>query len=147
MATLGVVTGVGVLRSGVTLMARVLGNAGTPITQASLSTLTYTIRDLTAGTTITSAQSLTIASVIYDSLQQSDPRWTKDDADNLGPDDRHGYNLLAVIPASHFTAVDVDSDTKQITAHRYRVDLLFTPVTGQAWIQPFEFTAVPTWTS
>lgn len=133
MKTLGIVTGVGALGSGHTLMARILGNAGTPITQATLSGITYTIRDLTAQTTVASAQALTVSSVVYDSLQQEDPRWDLDAA---------GYNFLAVIPASWFTDYDVDEDTGVVTSHRYQVDVEFTPVSGQPFVQSFQFQAV-----
>jgi len=146
--TLGVVTGVGILRSGITLLARIRGQDGRLITQASLSSITFTVRDVTTSTTITSAQALTISSVIFDSLQQSDPRWDKDDADNLGSDGSHGYNFRATIPASNFTAVDVDSDPvppapDRVTAHRFQCDVKFTPASGEAFFQPFSFTGIP----
>lgn len=135
------------LNSGVTLMARVRGNGGGLITRASLSTITYTVRDLTNATTIASAQSLTVASVVFDSLQQADPRWSRDSAAYPGGDSTHGFNFLATIPASHFDDVTVDSSTYDVTSHRYRVDVKFTPTSGEAFIIPFEFTALATWTA
>ena len=142
---LGVVTGIGVCGSGHTLMGRILGNSGVPITQASLASIAYAVRDLTAGTTITSGVALTISSVVFDSLQQADPRWTKDSASSVGEDGRYGYNFLATLPATLFTAFDVDADTEEVTTHRYQVDVTFTPASGQPFRQAFQFPAVPTW--
>lgn len=145
MKTLGVVTGVGVCNSGVTLMARILGNAGTPITQASLSAITYTVRDITGQTTIAQDTALTISSVVYDSLQQSDPRWDLDDSSNPGADNAWGYNFLAVIPAADFASYTVNADTSEVTPHRYQVDVEFTPTSGQKFVQAFQFLGVPTY--
>jgi len=130
-------------------MARIRGGAsGALITQASLSSISFTVRDLTDAETITSAQSLTVASVVYDDLQQSDFRWNQDSAATPGLDGAYGYNFLATIPASHFAQLDVRAESPfTVMSHRYRVDVLFTPTSGQAWIVPFEFTALATWTS
>lgn len=139
---LPVVTGVASLNSGVTLMARVLGQPGTPITQASLSTITYAVSDLTTGVNLSKGNPLTISAVVFDALVQNDPRWTKDTAKAPGADGLAGYNFLATIPATAFTAKDIDAVSLLLRSHRYRVDVLFTPITGQPWVQAFEFTAV-----
>lgn len=135
-----VITGVGPARSGVTLMARVTGNNGQPITQASLSTITYTVTNLGTGVEA-AAVSLTIASVVFDNLQQGNPRWTVDSADAPGEDGRHGYNFLATIPASDFPAATAATTTP--AAIRYQVDVRFVPTSGEAFIGVFQFTALP----
>lgn len=150
--TLGIVTGTGILRSGATCIARVRGQTGQLITQASLSAIVYAVRDLTAGSTIVSAQALTISTVVFDSLVQNDPRWDKDSAARPGKDGAYGYNFLAVIPATNFTAVDVGAGTGvlspyAVTPHRYQIAIKFTPISGQVFIQPFEFTSLPVWES
>lgn len=145
MKTLGVVTGVGVCNSGVTVMARIMGNVGTPITQATLSGITYTVRDITAQTTVAQDVALTISQVVWDSLQQADPRWDLDDADNLGADGRYGYNFAATIPAAKFASYTVDSDTGNVTPHRYQIDIEFTPASGERFVQAFQFLGVPTY--
>jgi len=108
------------------------------------------VRDMTTGTTIAAAQSLTITSVIFDSLVQNDPRWDKDSADYPGRDGTWGYNFLATIPATHFANVDVAAGSGvlapyAITSHRYQIAVLFTPVSGQPFVQPFEFDSIPDW--
>jgi hypothetical protein len=39
----------------------------------------------------------------------------------------------------------VASATKIVTSHRYQVDVKFVPVSGQQFIQPFQFLAIPEW--
>lgn len=127
----GVITGTVVAKSGVTLMARVLGNNGRPITRASLSAITYHVYNVTDAEDVSSGSgSLTIADVVFDDLQQNDPRWTKDAADLPGSDGRWGYNFLATLPASLFTA----------GGDRIQVDIKITPVSGEPFVQPFQFT-------
>lgn len=146
MQPIGVVTGTAILNSGVTLLARILGNSGIPITRASLSSISYTVRDLTTPETVATGQALTISSVVYDDLQQSDPRWDKDSEDEPGRDGRWGYNFAAVIPAAHFTSYTVGSYSPYpVTGHRYQVDVKFVPASGQPFVQPFQFTALPTY--
>lgn len=101
------------------LMARVLGNAGTAITQASLTAINlyvYRTSDLT--TDLASGASLTIASVVYDTLQTADPRWTEDST---------GYNFLYLLPTT-YTGV----------ACRLRVEIKFTPSSGAAFWDVWE---------
>jgi hypothetical protein len=145
--SIGVVTGLTISKSGWTISGRLAGQLGTLITQASLSSITYNVRDLTAGTNVTAAPvSLTIASVVFDSLQQNDPRWDKDSATAPGKDGRWGFNFLAVIPAVNFTAYDVLSVAPfTVTPHRFAVDVEFTPVTGEKFRQSWQSTPVPTW--
>lgn len=148
----GVITGTGILRSGVTCLARVRGNSGALITRASLSTIAYAVRDLTNATTITSAQSITINNDVFNDLQQNDPRWDRDSANAPGPDGSHGYNFRTVIAASRFTNVDVAASSgvmapNEPTVHKYQIAITFTPTTGEAWIVPFEAYMQSVWVS
>ena len=125
-------------RTGVTLLARVAGNAGVPVTQASLTSVQYALTDLgtPAGSNpVTGAlTALTISSVIFDQLQQSDPRWSRDSAASPGPDGLWGYNFLATLASTLFTSTN-----------RQHVDVVFTPLTGQPFRQPFEWTPIATY--
>lgn len=107
--------------AGASLMARVLGNAGTAITQASLSSISYKVFDLHGDTPTTATQTgtLTISAVVYDTLQTSDPRWTVDTT---------GYNFLYTAPASWFPDAP----------RTYRVELKFTPATGEVFWLVYE---------
>ena len=113
-----IITGNAVENSGVTLLARLLGNGGTPVTQASLASIAYTVTDLNQGTVIVTGSALTISQVIFDTLQLA-PVWTKDAV---------GYNFLAALPGSLFTN---GGDT-------YQVDVVFTPVTGNPFRQSWQ---------
>ena len=105
-----IITGVVVSYSGVTLTARLLGNAGEPIVQADVSSIAYTVRDLTAGSTTTASTALTpVSAYVYNSLQLDNPRWDVDSIHVPGPDRRYGYNFLATLGASLFTAFDVEA--------------------------------------
>ena len=103
--------------SGATIMSRSYLNSGSAITQATISTLTYKVFDLssTAPTTATSTGSFTVASVVFDTLQ-TDAIWTADST---------GYNFKAAMTAASFP----DGDRV------YRVEVKFTPSSGQAWYQ------------
>lgn len=133
MSTIAPITGIIVMRSGATCMARLVGNQGTLITQASLSAAVYTINDLTTGLQVLAETSLVVANVIFNSLQQNDPRWDKDSQANPGRDGRWGYNFLAVIPAVNFANPD-----------KFQIDVEFTPVTGEEFVVPFIATAIKT---
>lgn len=140
------ITGVATIKSGVTLMARVRGNAGSLITQASFSSISFTVRDLTNGTTIVSGVALTISSVVFNTLQQGDPSWDKDSSINLGKDGSYGYNFKTTIPAVHFSNYDVGTTQPfDVRPHRFRVDVEMIPVTGEKFRIPFEFGTIPTW--
>lgn len=117
-------------KSGVTLMARIVGANGEPITQASLSSITYTVTD-TTDTDTQSTGTLTISSVVFNDLQQQDRRWTADSQARPGRDGRWGYNFRATLPASIMTLT-----TKQ------QADVKFTPVSGEVFFVPFAWTPV-----
>lgn len=123
------------LHSGAALYARVTNSAGTNITQASLTSVAYQVRNLTRQTS-GAKTALVIASVIFDSLQTGEG-WSEVDGT--------GYNFATVIPASEF-AQDPNADPSVID-HRFQVDVLFTPASGQPFVVPFQFTAKPTWIS
>lgn len=142
-ATLGIITGVTIYGSAWTCMGRILGNLGTIITQASLSSITYTVRDMTLATTTTAA-GVTISTSVFDSLQQNNPRWSKDNANHLGYDGRHGYNFLFVVPASRFTVFDVGAAAipsalePRVIPHLFQVDFRFVPQSGEPFVQPYQ---------
>lgn len=114
--------------TGVTLLARIVGNDGELVTQASITSIAYTVWDLTTDESVATSTSLTVATVVFDSLQ-TDAVWTKDTADEPGPDDRAGYNFKATIPAATITP---DGD-------RFQIDVKFTPASGQPFVLTFQF--------
>lgn len=131
----GTVTGYGIGGSGLPIKLRVQNLAGSNITQATLSTITYSVRDMTAredkGT-----GTLTIASVVYDTLQ-TDSTWTEDNT---------GYNFAWTVPAS-LTGFEPDGDYPRddVPPHEFAVDLLFTPSSGEAFKVPVRVEMQATW--
>jgi hypothetical protein len=117
--SLGVILGVSTAKSGVTLACMIAGNAGTPITQATLSSIAWKVtRYQVDGKTVdlaTGSGSLTISAVVFDTPQTTDPRY--DIAD--------GYNFLATLPASAF----------QVGGYRHRIAITFVPVSGEQFTQ------------
>lgn len=146
MSQVGIITGIVTAGSGVTIMARIRGVNGSLITQASLSTITYAIRDLTDGAT-DSTGSLTISSVVFDSLQQASDRWTISSADTPHQKDKsYGYNFLAEFAASLFTDFDVGAASPyDVTPHVFEIDIKFTPASGQPFVLAAKFTPIPTY--
>lgn len=126
------------------LLARIVGQSGQPITQASLSSIAYTVSDLTAWLSAGTG-TFTISSTVFDALQQADPRWTVDSAMNPGPDGAWGYNFAAVVPAADFPATALTPDAVLAAPHRYQCDVTFTPVSGEQFRVPFRWTPVPVW--
>lgn len=104
------------------LMARIVGNDGSYITQATISTITYKVIDTSDGTVVVSNGSMTVASVVFDTMQ-SDSRWELDDV---------GYNFRAEIAGASFPS----------SGRVYRVEVLFTPSSGSAFIVVFDLTSV-----
>lgn len=99
---------VGFEDNSVFVMARILGHAGVNITQASLTSIACKVYD---GTTEVAAPAVVVADSVFDALQTSDPRWTKDAT---------GYNFAFTVPASAFPSGD----------KVYLVKFTFDPVTG-----------------
>lgn len=99
--------------SGLYLMARVKGNAGTNITQGTIASIALKVYDRTADNEEVYSAALTVSAVVFNTLQTGalDPRWTKD---------IHGYNFGAAVPASAFAT----------GGHTYRVEVVFTPSSG-----------------
>lgn len=117
--------------SGAVLMARATGNSGAAVTQASLSSITYKVFDASSTTPYTAIASgtLTIGSVIFDTLQTGAP-WTADST---------GYNFLWTAPASAFANLSSGLNPDQ---HTYRVEILFTPTSGEVFWAVFELTGL-----
>jgi hypothetical protein len=105
-----------------TLLARVYGTAGTPITQATCSSIAYSITDTTTNT-VADSGSLTISAVIYDTLQ-TDAIWTKDAT---------GYNFKWTPSATYLSAPGVT----------YAVEATITTTTSAKIQVPFALTTVP----
>lgn len=97
--------------TGLVLMARVLGASGAVVTQATLDSITAKVLDRDDDSLVATL-TVTIADVVFDTLQTADPRWTADTV---------GYNFLHAIPATA-----LPSPNKE-----YRVGYLFTPSSGQ----------------
>lgn len=120
---------------GATIMARIIGNDAANITQASLTTITYSVFDLDSATPETpvsghDAQALTVANVVFNALQTGDARW----ADAGG--DLTGFNFLHAIAATAFPS-----------AHRYAIEYLFNPASGENFWHVVEAIARPVRTS
>lgn len=125
-------------------MARLRGNNGQLVTQASFSTITYQVTNLQSGT-IAGSGSLAPASVLLNSLVQYDPRWTRDSAGQLGSDGSFGYNFLAQLPGASIFNVTPPAAPPLTPAPAaiYQIDVVFTPVSGEAFRMSFQAPAVP----
>lgn len=102
-------------------LARVLNWAGAAITQASTTSISRTITNLTTGVVTQTATALTIATAVYDTYQTG-AIWTVDST---------GYNFYDAIGAALFlTAGNV-----------YRVEYLVTPASGGVFRIVYNVTA------
>ena len=106
--------------SGFAWMARVKGNDAALVTQGDLSSIAYSVYDLDAPSEDPETGTLTIALVVFDTLQ-TDARWTKDAT---------GYNFRW----------DVSPTLLATGGHRYRFEVKFTPTTGD----PFHLVGIIT---
>lgn len=123
---------------GVTLMSRILGNAGTAITQASISTLTLKVFECTSEADALNAVgdevvgvggSLTVSTHVYDTLQTAVP-WNS-------TEDAVGYNFRYDAPVTCLP-----------TGGRwYRFEFKFTPASGAAFWERVVVFADPVATS
>jgi len=101
--------------SGVFLMHRILNSAGNNAQQSDVSSIAYSTSLESAPDTEVASGSLTVANVIFDSLQEaSGPRWKRDNT---------GYNFLWEAPASIFPT----GGTTVI------VVITFTPASGEVF--------------
>lgn len=107
-------------------MARIQGADTSYITQATTSAITVAVFK-NANAVATYTASLTVADVVYDSLQ-TDARWSKDST---------GYNWRFPVVASVFDAGDAT----------YRLEFKFTPTTGSQYWVIYEIDTVEVFTS
>lgn len=113
---------------GATNMARLKAD-GANVTQSVISSISYSVFDLdgsSPGTAVDSG-SLTVANVIFDTLQ-TDGRWTADDT---------GYNFRHTIGASTLAEGN----------RRYLVEYIFTPSSAEVFPAVFELHTKPLRTS
>lgn len=97
--------------SGVRWMARILGQSGSAIVQADVSSIVYSVYDKSDTTAATATGTLTVSDVIYNALQ-TDSRWGKDTT---------GYNFGWNVPASIFATGN----------KTYRIEVKITPASGE----------------
>lgn len=140
-----VITGVVPARTGVTLLARLLGNAGTPVTQASLTSIGYTVTDTTNGLAVGTG-TFTVSASVFNGLQVNDPRWTFDTALSPGRDGLTGYNFLATLPASLFAVTALTAAPaapwQPVQPRTFQADVAFTPVSGERFTVVFRWQEV-----
>ena len=98
--------------SGASIMARVRNPSGLLIQQNTITSISLKYRRKRGTGAITSSN-LTVADVVFDTLQ-TDSRWSKDST---------GYNFRWDAPASVFAEGD----------GQYGIDFLFTPTSGAAY--------------
>lgn len=111
---------------GAAMMARIAGNDGEYITQASISAIVCTIKNARTQAAI-STPAVVVATSVFDTLQ-TDSRWTEDST---------GYNFLHTVPATSFASGDTI----------YRVEYKFTPASGEVFWVVFEASALGVLTS
>lgn len=107
--------------SGATFLARVVGHDGVAVLQAGVSSIAAKVFDESNSDTEVFSGTLTVSSVIFDTLQ-TDARWTRD---------TDGYNFRH----------DMDGTVFSTAGHRYRVEYKFTPTSGAAFFVLFEVVA------
>lgn len=115
-----------------TLLARVVGADGAPLTRASIASARYTVsllddRDPDAATPVLghTAVTVSVASLIFDTLQNDD-LW---DVDTLGYNFKHVLNVLTH-PAF------------AIAGRKYRIAFELTPPSGQIVLVRFRVYAI-----
>ncbi len=106
-----------------TVMARLLGNDGENIAQADFDNINASVWDTTDTSTPTlDNASLTISSVVSDTLVTDDDRW---DVDTIG------YNFVYTVPASAFPN----------GGRVYRMEVKFDPTSGDDWFMVVDITS------
>ena len=131
----GIIQGSGISTSATALTLRVLNYQGQPLTQSLTSSVSIVITDLTLQASGPQT-SLAVSSVVYNSLQgpAQDATWTIDSI---------GYNFKYVVPASMLAFVPSYNYNGQVVPHVFRADVEFIDTSGNKWVQPFQFSAVP----
>ena len=112
--------------TGITCMARIMGDDATAITQATTSAITVAVFK-NSNTSATYTASLTVADVIFDAYQ-TDARWSYDAT---------GYNFRYACVSSIFA----DGDAT------YRVEFKFTPTVGSQYFVIYKVDTVEVFTS
>lgn len=121
-ATNNIIFGRANAKSGCPIFARIQNvNTGAYLTQASLSSISYKITDLTLQAMV-ATRTLTIGSVIFDTLQTADSRWTQDAT---------GYNFAYTIPAADLTFAASEDATLNPVLHSFQVDIQFVLASGE----------------
>jgi len=100
------------------LMARLVGYDAANVEQADISAISYTVYDILDLDTEVNGSTLTVADVIFDTLQ-TDSRWTKDTT---------GYNFRHQLPAA---AIPTGSKV-------YTVQYKFTDTSGAFFYLEFQ---------
>jgi hypothetical protein len=118
-------------------------STGALITQSSVSAITYVIQDLTLATQIGSG-TLTVASVVFNALQQSDARWTQDSATLLGSDGLYGYNFAWQVPGANFVFTPAYDLQGNPIAHLFKIDVKFVFADGSKLELDHRITVDPT---
>lgn len=91
-------------------LAQIQGLDGVYIHQADVTSIAYTVYDLTNASAVVGTGTLTVASVVYDAMQ-TDDIWERDTI---------GYNFKTIIPASRFPNA----------SRRYLLNIAFTLASG-----------------
>lgn len=107
--------------SGCQIMARIVGNDAANIVQADITSITLDVYDQSSDTQTVTDEALTVASVVFDTLQ-TDARWTVDAT---------GYNFRHTAEAAKFPT----------GGSRYRLEYNFNPASGENFIMVAEITA------
>jgi len=114
---------------GATMMARVTNDSAGNVVRSDVTSIAYNVFDLSSTTpgTAVSSDSLTVASVVYNSLQTGG-LWSKDST---------GYNFKDTRPASIFSEPN----------HRYQIEYIFNPASGEDFPVVFQVLTRPIWSS
>ena len=103
--------------SGYTVLAHILGHDGSAVVQADVASIAWVTRERTIPDTIVASGTLVVADTVYDSLQTSDDRWSRDTT---------GFNFAVAMAA---TTVPAGNKT-------YHLRFTFTPASGEVYQFP-----------
>ena len=112
---------------GAIVLARIVGNDGSNITQASITSIAYLVYDTTSSAQVITG-SVTVATSVFDTLQDDD-RWPDSEAT--------GYNFRHALPATAFPT----------GGHEYQVEYKFTPSSGEVFYIACAVEALETFTT